>query len=301
MRLMGAPNARLRDDDEAAGLTMGFLEHLDELRTRLIRSCIAIAAGMGAAFFFVERIGDFVLAPTLRTLPAGSTLVSARPGEGFSFYLDISLIGGVVLAAPAVMYQVWRFIAPGLYAREKRLAVPFVALTTVGTIGGALFSHYVLFPSTMAFFGTFNPRGIRFMPRVEETFDLYKQLLFGMVIVFQVPTVVFFLAKMRIVTARLLWRNAKYAVLVSFILSAVLTSSPDPWNQAVFAAPMIALYFISIAIAWIVNPRQEVQVRERDGSPPLRLIVTAAVMEQVRKHRVRTYRRHGTVLAPDRW
>jgi sec-independent protein translocase protein TatC len=298
---MGARQFQLRDDDEADGLTMGFLEHLEELRTRLIRSCVAIGAGMAVAFLFVERIADFVLAPSLRLLPPGSSMVSTRPGEGLSFYFDIALIGGIVLAAPVVMYQLWRFIAPGLYAREKRFAVPFVLLTTLGTIGGALFSHYVLFPSTMAFFGTFNPPAIRFMPRIEETFELYKKLMFGMVIVFQVPTVVFFLAKMRIVTAGLLWRNAKYAVLVSFILSAMLTSSPDPWNQTVFAAPMIALYLLSIAIAWIVNPRQEIQARERDGLPPLRLIVTAAVLEQVRKHRVRTYRRNGTVLAPDRW
>jgi sec-independent protein translocase protein TatC len=280
---------------------MGFLDHLEELRTRLIRSCVAIGAGMAVAFLFVDRIADFVLAPSLRLLPPGSSMVSTRPGEGLSFYFDISLIGGVVLAAPAVMYQLWRFIAPGLYAQEKRLAVPFVVFTTIGTVGGALFSHYVLFPSTMAFFGTFNPPGIRFMPRIEDTFDLYKNLLFGMVIVFQVPTVVFFLAKMRLVTARLLWRHAQYAVFVSFVLSALLTSSADAWNQAVFAAPMIALYFIGIVIAWIVNPRQEMKVKERGSSPPLRLIVTAAVMEQVRKHRVRTYRRQGAVLAPDRW
>ena len=171
---------------------MGFLEHLEELRKRIIRACLAIGVGMLVAFMFVDRIANFVLAPTLRMLPPGTMLIFTRPGEGFSFYLDIALIGGVVLAAPFVMYQVWRFIAPGLYAQEKRLAIPFVVMTTMGTIGGALFSHYILFPAMISFFGTFNSPAMKFTPRVEDTFDLYKMMLIGMVVVFQIPTLVFF-------------------------------------------------------------------------------------------------------------
>src|SRR5262245_7357581 len=129
------------DDDEGR---MGFLEHLDELRQRLIRASIALGAGMLVAFLFVDRIASFVLAPTLRILPAGTDLIATKPGETFSFYLNVALIGGVVLAAPFIMYQVWRFIAPGLYAKEKKLVIPFVVLTTLGTIGGVLFTHYVM-------------------------------------------------------------------------------------------------------------------------------------------------------------
>src|SRR5947207_4039774 len=118
------------DDDSGEG-RMGFLEHLDELRTRIIRSCLAIGAGMLVAFLFVDRLGDFILAPTLRALPAGGALIFTKPGEGFAFYLDIAFIGGIVLASPFVMYQVWRYIAPGLYATEKKFAVPFVVLSTL--------------------------------------------------------------------------------------------------------------------------------------------------------------------------
>jgi sec-independent protein translocase protein TatC len=289
------------ETDEPGRATMGFLDHLEELRTRLIRSCVAIAAGMAVSWLFVDRIAGFVLAPSLRMLPKSSTFVTVRPGEGFSFYLDIAFLAGIVLAAPFVMYQVWRFIAPALYANEKRFVVPFVVLTSVGTAGGALFSHYVLFPSTMAFFGTFDSPAIRFMPRVEETFDLYKKLLFGMVLVFQMPTVILFLAKMRVVTAWLLWRNFKYAILVMFILAALLTSSVDPWNQTVFATPMIVLYLVSIGIAWVVGPRHQDDTGDRQGSPDLRLVVTAAVIDQMRKHRARSYRRRNGVLVPDRW
>src|SRR5437763_5060153 len=162
-------------DGEQGEGKMGFLEHLDELRKRIIRSCVAIAAGILVAFFFVDRLGDFILAPTLKTLPPGEALIYTKPGEGFAFYLDIALIGGIVLAAPFVMYQVWRFIAPGLYAKEKKFAVPFVVLTSIGSLSGALFSQYVLFPGMMRFYGAFSSPRMKFLPGVEETVDLYMK------------------------------------------------------------------------------------------------------------------------------
>jgi len=275
-------------EDEATNGKMGFLEHLDELRTRLIRSCVAIAAGMLVAFAFVDRISDFVLAPTLRMLPAGGSLIMTRPGEGLSFYLDLALIGGVVLAAPFVTYQVWRFIAPGLYGREKRLMIPFIVLTLLGTLSGALFSHYLLFPSMMSFFRTFDSPHMRFMPRVEDTFELYKNVLIGMVAVFQIPTLVFVLARMQLVTARFLRRHIKYAILISFIAAAALTPSPDPWNQAMFAAPMIGLYLISIGIAWIVAPRRQSAAATGITSRDLKLVFAATVIDQARRRRDRS-------------
>jgi sec-independent protein translocase protein TatC len=265
---------------------MGLLEHLDELRTRIIRSCIAIGCGMLIAFFFVDRIGDFILTPTLRTLPPGGAIVYTAPGEGFAFYLDLALIGGLVISAPFVMYQVWRFIAPGLYAREKRFVVPFVLLTTLGSFGGALFTHYIIFPSTIAFLAMFHSSAMKFMPTVENTFALYKGMMIGMVAVFQMPTLVFFLAKMRLVTARFLWRNIKYAILLSFVLAAALTASPDPWNQMIFAAPMLTLYLVSIVIAWAVEPKDEEIARRHSSSRNhLRLVIAAAMIDQTRRCR----------------
>jgi sec-independent protein translocase protein TatC len=281
-------------DDDRGGGQMGFLEHLDELRTRIIRSLIAIAAGMAMTYVFVDRIANFILAPALRSLPPGTTFIFTRPGEGFAFQLDVALIGGLILASPFVMYQVWRFIAPGLYAKEKKYVVPFVLLSMVGTLCGALFTHYVMFPATMAFFGTFNSRIIKFTPRIEDTFDLYKSMMIGMVLVFQMPTLVLFLAKMHLVTARFLWRNLQYAILIIFVLAAVLTSSVDWWNQTVFALPMIALYLISIVIAWMVGPKRE---RPLDAAAPgreasvhtdstkLRLVIGAMAIDQARKYR----------------
>lgn len=236
---------------------MGFLEHLDELRRRIIYCCIALAVGMFFSFFFVERIADFVLAPTYRALPPDTPLITTRPGEGLSFYLDLALMGGFLLAAPIITYQIWRFVAPGLYSSEKKVALPLVLLACVGTISGAAFTHYVLFPSMMAFFQTFDVPPMKFMPRVQDTFELYKNTLLGMVAVFQIPTLVLFLARLRLVTARFLWQHIRYAVLISFVAAAFLTPSPDPWNQAVFAAPMMALYIISIGIAFVAAPRSK--------------------------------------------
>ncbi len=251
-----APMLPPEEPDRSTG-GMGFLEHLDELRKRIIRSCLAVGVGMLAAFVWIGPIVDFVLAPTRRALPPGARLIYTQPGEAFSFDITVALMAGALLAAPVIMFQVWQFVAPALYAREKRLAVPFVALTSVGAVGGAAFSHYIVFPYMIAFFGTFNSPDLAFLPRLEDVFDLYTNMLLGMVVVFQIPTVVFFLARMRLVTARFLWRNLKYAILIIFVAAAIVTPSGDPWNQSIFAAPMIGLYLIGIGVAWLVAPRGE--------------------------------------------
>jgi sec-independent protein translocase protein TatC len=147
-----------------------------------------------------------------------------------------------------------------------------------------------MFPSTIAFLGTFHSPAMKFMPRVEDTFELYKGMMIGMVAVFQMPTLIFFLAKMRLVTARFLWRNIKYAILLIFIAAAVLTSSPDVWNQTVFAAPMIVLYLISIVIAWLVGPKPEADHSTPSDATKLRLVIGAMVIDQARKHGQRPLR-----------
>jgi sec-independent protein translocase protein TatC len=251
-----AARANPPDDDEAPGGQMSFLEHLDELRTRIVRALLAIAVGVLVAFYFVNRLVDFLLEPTRRVLPAGSRMIYTEPGEAFSLYVQVALIAGTVLAAPYVMYQVWLFIAPGLYAKEKRLAIPFVLMSTGFFLLGVAFNHYVVFVWMMAFFASFNGPDLVFMPRLDDVFSLYTKMLLGMGVVFQMPTVVFFLAKMRLVTWKFLARNFKYAVLIIFIAAAVITPSGDALTQAIFAAPMLALYAVSIAVAWAVGPKE---------------------------------------------
>jgi sec-independent protein translocase protein TatC len=243
------------DDDDGSGAKMSFLEHLDELRKRIVNSLIGVLVGMLITFAFINRIFDFLLAPTRKVLPPEVKMIYTEPGEAFGLYITISMIAGAVVAAPYVMYQVWMFIAPGLYSKEKRMAIPFVLFTTVGFVAGAAFNHYVAFPFLMRFFASFNTVDLHFMPRLDDVFGLYTKMLLGMGIVFQMPTVVYFLAKMRLVTAGFLWKHGKYAILLAYVIAAVITPTGDPFNQTIFAAPMIALYFLSIIIALIVNPR----------------------------------------------
>jgi sec-independent protein translocase protein TatC len=237
---------------------MSFLEHLDELRKRIVQSLLGVVAGVGLGFAFINPIVNFILTPTNRVLPQGSRMIYTQPGEAFGLYVQIGLIVGIVLASPWIMYQVWLFIAPGLYANEKKFAVPFVLMSTTGFVGGAAFNHYIIFPFMMTFFASFNTADLIFMPRLEDVFDLYSKMLIGMGLVFQMPTVVFFLAKMRMVTARFLLRNTKYAVLAIFVIAAVITPSGDMVTQTIFAAPMLGLYALSILIAWIVTPKSEI-------------------------------------------
>ena len=234
---------------------MSFLEHLEELRKRILRSCIAIALGVVATFWFIQPIFDFILAPTRRVLPPGVKMIYTQPGEAFSLYVTVALIAGVVVAAPFIMYQVWMFIAPGLYANEKKMAYPFVGLTTLGFVLGAAFNHYIAFGVMMAFFASFNSAELAFLPGLADVFGLYTRMLLVLGLVFQLPTIVYFLAKMKLVTGRFLLVNLKYAVLIIFIAAAVITPGGDMWGQVIIAVPMLGLYLLSIVIAWVVNPR----------------------------------------------
>ena len=244
------------EEDDLLGVgKMSFLEHLDELRKRIVRSCLAVAVGILVTFAFINPIFNFILAPTRKALPPGVKLIYTQPGEAFSLYITVALIAGAVVAAPYIMYQVWMFIAPGLYSNEKRMAIPFVLFTTIGFVAGALFNHYVSFPFMMAFFASFNTPDLAFMPKLEDVFGLYTKMLIGMGLVFQMPTIVYFLARIKLITARFLAKNFKYAFLIIFIVAAVITPTGDMMTQTIFAAPMVGLYLLSIAIAWIVGPK----------------------------------------------
>jgi sec-independent protein translocase protein TatC len=172
-------------------------------------------------------------------------------------YLKMALLMGVLIGSPGVMTQVWLFVAPGLYANEKKLAIPFVAMSSFFFIAGAVFSHYVVFPLTWQFFQSFTSDQLSFMPRIEPAFGLYVKLMLTFGLIFQMPTLVLFLARMGIVTARFLIRNMKYAILIMFIVGAVLSPGTDPVGQVMMAGPMFILYVISIGLAWAFGKKKE--------------------------------------------
>jgi sec-independent protein translocase protein TatC len=212
---------------------------------------LAIVGGFGIACFFLTPIRNFIMMPMKLYLKPGQTLIFTEPTEALMLYLKMAVLVGLLIASPGVMSQVWLFVAPGLYANEKRLAIPFVLLSSTFFIMGAAFSHYVVFPLTWKFFQSFSDDTMTFMPRIEPAFGLYVKLMLTFGLIFQMPTIVLFLARLGIITARFLIKNFKYAVLIMFILGAVLSPGTDPVGQVMLAGPMCLLYVLSIGLAWM--------------------------------------------------
>lgn len=235
---------------------MTFLEHLEELRARLIRSLAALVAGFLASWFYHEEIFHFLTDPLRKAYP-GVKFITTGPSEALVLYMKMAFFVGIFLAAPYLLYQVWAFVAPGLYAHEKKYAVPFIVMGTLFFLGGAAFGHYVLFPTTFGFLIQFGGEDIQFLPKVDEYYSFYSWFLLGLGLVFQLPVAIFVLARIGLVTPRFLIAHFKYAVLASFIIAAVITPTPDIMAQTMLAIPMLGLYLIGIAVAWAFGrPRQ---------------------------------------------
>lgn len=226
---------------------MSFLEHLDELRRRIIYSTYALVVCCVATFFYWEPMYRYLVAYFGEN---GGQLIYNQPMAGFMFSLKISALAGLILASPFIFSQLWLFIAPGLYAKEKRIVIPVVLFCSLFFFAGAWFAHFIAFPSMWRFFASYEVPGLTYMPALDVVFALYVKIILGLGLVFQMPMLVFFLARFGIVTAGFMIRKFKYAVLIIVVLAAVITPSSDPVNLAVFSAPMLLLYVVSIGVAW---------------------------------------------------
>src|SRR5262245_5550467 len=242
-------------DDEIAQSRMGFLDHLDELRRRLLYSIYMLVACCVVTFYYWEELYRYY-AHYFLLLGGNVTLIFNKPMAGFMFSLKLSGLVGLVIAAPFIFAQAWLFVAPGLYRREKRVVLPFVFFSSVLFFLGAYFSHRVAFPSMWQFFASYAVEGISFFPTIDETFGLYVKCLLGLGLVFQMPMIVFFLARFGVVTAGFLMRRIKYAVLIIVVVAAVITPSGDPMTLAIFSAPMLILYVVSIGVAWLFQKKR---------------------------------------------
>ncbi|HEY3617978.1 MAG TPA: twin-arginine translocase subunit TatC [Candidatus Sulfotelmatobacter sp.] len=245
--------------------TMGFLDHLEELRKRIVYSIVAVAVGTGLSWGYRERIYAVMQKPimdALRNHGLAEKLVYLNPTDPFNLYLKIAMLAGLFLTSPFVLYQVWMFISPGLYRNEKRYVMPFMVSTiTLFTLGG-YFGYKIAYPRALDFFigfsGQFQP-----MITVGEYTQLFLSIVLGMGLIFEMPILVFFLAFMGIMTPSFMIKNFRYAILVIFVLAAIVTPTPDIVNMCVFAAPMLALYALSIGVAYIVHPKQRQARREK--------------------------------------
>jgi sec-independent protein translocase protein TatC len=172
--------------------------------------------------------------------------------------MKMAALAGVLIALPILMWQIWAFIAPGLYAHEKRFAIPFVLMSTVFFTLGCAFSHYIAFPAAWTFFGSFADETLQFAPRIEPVFSLYVRMALGLGVVFEMPTLVMFLARVGLVTPRFLIKHTKYAILIIFIVAAIVTPGSDPLSLFLVAVPMIGLYAFSIIVAFVFKKRTAV-------------------------------------------
>lgn len=251
-------NAGLIDDtldDEQANdrSRMSFLEHLDELRRRLLYCVYVLVACCGVALFFWQPLFRYFVVYFSEN---GGQLIYTQPMAGFMFSIKLAALAGLLVASPFLFTQLWLFVAPGLYAREKRVVVPFVFCATLLFLTGAYFAHQVAFPSMMRFFASFEEGALSFMPTLDTVFGLYVNTVLGLGAVFQMPMLVFFLARFGVVTAGFMVRKFKYALLIIVVIAAVITPTADITTLMLFAGPMLVLYVISIGVAWLFGKKK---------------------------------------------
>jgi sec-independent protein translocase protein TatC len=235
---------------------MTFLEHLEDLRKRLFYSFVALFVGFVPGWIFSKQLYAILARPVTQYLPAGTKLAFTTLTAPFMLYMKVAFLASLFFMSPFVFLQLWYFVAPGLYQKEKNYVVPFVLMTTFFFSLGALFAYFIVFPWACRFFLTL---GRDFQPviTVDQYFGFALKVILGIALVFELPTIVFFLAKMGLVTARWMIKNFKYAVLLVFVIAAVITPTPDVITQSIVAIPMLALYGFSILIALAVGRGKE--------------------------------------------
>jgi sec-independent protein translocase protein TatC len=250
------------EDDDDGMLRMSFLEHLEELRARIIKIVIGLFVAICVSFSFTDPLWHFVVQPAKAALLANGfppTLAQLTPMEAFNVvWFKLPLVCSIFLASPWVLYQVWAFIAPGLYRREKRFAIPFVLGTAGLFIMGGLFGYFVAFRYGLRFLlGIGVGKDVVTVISVNEYFDMFVDVILGVGLVFELPVVIFFLIILRIVTPGFLIRHSRYAILINFIIAAVVTPTPDIFNMTLFALPMCILYYFGIFIGYLFVLRRE--------------------------------------------
>ena len=232
---------------------MSLMQHLEELRKVLIHSAIGIAVGMVVAYAFNEKLRHIIFEPLLRM---GLKANMLHPTDGLNFAIKTALYGGILLTAPWILYQVWVFISPGLYTHEKRYVVPFMGATVGLFFTGAFLAYHYVLPIAMPVLLNGFGKDFTATITIEDYMNFFMSVILGLGITFELPVVIFFLSIFGIVDAAFLWRNARYAVLIIFIISAIICPLPDPISMCLFASPLLILYGVSIGVAYVFHPKR---------------------------------------------
>ncbi len=243
-----------------------FTSHLEELRKRLIVCFIAVGIGFVASYGFKETLFGILVHPLRQVMKTGETLIYTGLPEAFFTYLKVSLLSGLMLATPVLFYEFWMFVAPGLYRKERRILIPIVLLSSIFFIGGSLFGYFIVFPWGFKFFLGFATDYIRPLPSMKEYLGFSAKLLLAFGLVFELPLVITFLARLGLVSVPFLKKNRKYAVLLFFAGAAMLTP-PDVVTQVMMALPLMVLYEISILGAHIFGRKKPVAESPAEDTP----------------------------------
>lgn len=251
------------DDEEEDMLRMSFIEHLEELRSRIIKGLIGCGVAFGVSLCFSERLWDFVRQPAARALttlgynPPNLTMI--EPMESFQIiWFKLPLVCAIFLSCPWLLYQVWAFVSPGLYRRERRWAAPFILISAGLFIVGGVFAYFVIFPYGLTFLlGIGNKQYVVPMVTITEYFDIFVNVILGVGLVFELPVLIFFLTLLHIVTPSFLIRHSRYAILAIFILAAIVTPTPDVVNLMLFATPMCLLFYVGIFASYLLVLHRE--------------------------------------------
>ena len=242
---------------------MSLMEHLDELRKRLVHSIIYLVLGCIGAGIFYKQLVAFIQAPLTHI---GKSLVFTHPMDPLNLDMQVALIGGAILASPFILYQVWLFIAPGLYQKERRFVVPFMAATVGLFLGGAAFGYYYVLPGAMQILIVDFGKNFTPMVTIEEYSSFFLSIILGLGISFELPILIFFLALFGIVSPKFLWKNIRYAVLVITLLAAIVTPTPDATTMVLFMGVLLGLYFIGIGVSYMVVRKREKRLADESGA-----------------------------------
>lgn len=258
-----SPPADGGDDEEDGMLRMSFMEHLEELRQRIIRSLMGLGVAFVLCLVFANDLWRIVADPAFSALKAigipNGKLTIITPMEGFStIWVKVPMLASIFLASPWILYQVWAFIAPGLYKRERRWAAPFVICTAGLFITGGLFAYFIAFRYGLAFLlGIGRDIGVQPLVSVTEYFDLFVNVTLGVGLVFELPVLIFFLTLLRVVSPRFLVVHSRYAILAIVVTAAIVTPTPDVFNMMLFAVPMCGLYFVGVFAGYLLVLKRE--------------------------------------------
>ena len=246
---------------------MPLTAHLEELRWRIVRALGAVVVAFGVAYFFADRLFIFLFRPLAVLRPDATLLIGTGVTEAFFTKLKVSFIASLFAASPVVFFQGWRFVAPGLYESEKRLALPFAIAASFFFVAGAAFCYSLVFPVGFRFFLA-EYASIEVSPqiRISEYLTFAARMLLAFGVTFELPVVTFFLARIGLVTHRTLLGAGRYAIVVIFIVAAVLTPGPDVASQLLMAAPLLVLYGLSIGVAWLAARPAPASVPAEEGS-----------------------------------